>query len=252
MIIDRRKEHDNIAGESENEITHADSLAKNIKSMNRELRPREKALANGCGVLTLPELWALILGSGTKGINVIDMCTELMSRNDFNLTILARRSLKQISAVKGLGPNKALQIMATLELARRYQQQKLPEHPAIATSKDAYLLMRPEIAHLGHEEMWTLMLNRANKVTKLYQVSRGSTTGTVFDLKAILKEALLELAEGIIMVHNHPSGQCRPSAQDDSITIQCREGCRAIGIRLLDHIIVTPEDYYSYSDKGRL
>lgn len=216
------------------------------------MRPREKALANGIGTLTLPELWALILGSGTRGINVIDMCTDLMKRNDFNLTILSRRSLKQLSAVKGLGPNKALQISATLEIARRYQQQQLPEQPSINCSKDAYQLMRPEISHLGHEEMWILFLNRSNHVTKLHQASRGTTTATLFDLKGILKEALLEQAEGLIMVHNHPSGNCTPSTQDDTITLRCREACRTLDLRLLDHIIVTPAKYYSYRDKGKL
>lgn len=254
MIINRIPENEHIAQEPEynQTISATPDSRKKIKSMNRELRPREKAIANGCGALTLPELWALILGSGTKGINVIDMCTELMERNDFNLTILARRSLKQISAVKGLGQSKALQIAATLEIARRYQQQQLPDRPGISSSQDVNRLMRPEIAHLGHEEMWILMLNRANKVIRLYQASRGTTTATLFDLKGIIKEALLEQAEGLIMVHNHPSGNCKPSGQDDSITIRCREACRTLDLRLLDHLIITANDYYSYRDEGKL
>lgn len=216
------------------------------------MRPREKAMAHGCETLSLPELWALIIGSGTRGCNVIDVCTDLMRRNDFNLTLLARQSLKQISAVKGLGPSKALQIKATLELARRFQQQQLPERPPISSSADAYRLMRPEIAHLGHEEMWILFLNRANRVTKMYQASKGTTTATLFDLKGILKEALLEHAEGLIMAHNHPSGNPKPSSQDDNITMRCREACRTLELRLLDHIIVTPDSYYSYRDQGKL
>lgn len=223
-----------------------------IKAMHCGLRPREKALANGCGALTLPELWALIIGSGTRGSNVVEVCTDLMQRNDFNLTLLARRSLKQISTVKGLGPSKALQIMATLELARRFQQQQLPEQPPISSSEDAYRIMRPEIAHLGHEEMWILFLNRANRVIKMFQASRGSSTATLFDLKGILKEALLEQAEGLIMVHNHPSGNCRPSAQDDNITLRCREACRTLDLRLLDHLIVTPDSYFSYRDEHKI
>lgn len=248
MIIDRKSLSEGLSTQESNSTDQA----RNIKSMNVELRPREKAMANGFGSLTLPELWAIILGSGTRGVNVIDMCTDLMARNDFNLTLLSRRSLKQISAIRGLGPGKAMQIMATLEIARRYQQQQLPERPAIGNSRDAYVLMRPEIAHLGHEEMWILLLNRANRVIKLYQVSRGTTTATLFDLKGILKEALLEQAEGLIMVHNHPSGNCRPSGQDDTITLRCREACRTLDLRLLDHLIITPEKYYSYKDEDRL
>lgn len=241
---------------------HADNLSETasdtgtsgatIKSMHSHMRPREKALANGCASLTLPELWALVIGNGTRGYNVIDVCTDLMARNDFNLPLLSRRSLKQISAVKGLGPSKALQIMATMELARRFQQQQLPERPPIKSSADAYAVIKPEIAYLGHEEMWILFLNRAHRVIKLFQASRGTTTATIFDLKGILKEAILEQAEGIIMAHNHPSGNRMPSGQDDNITLRCREACRAIDVSLLDHLIVTTEGYYSYRDEGKL
>lgn len=223
-----------------------------IKSMHQQLRPREKAFAHGCEALSLPELWALIIGNGTKGHNVLQICTELMERNDFNLPTLARRTLKQIASVKGLGPNKALQIMATLELARRFQQQQLPQRPPITSSQDAYNIIKPEIAHLGHEEIWVLFLNRANKVIKLFQASRGSTTASLFDVKTILKEALLEQAEGLILAHNHPSGTMRPSGPDDKITFNCKEACRTLDIRLFDHIIVTADGYYSYRDQGKL
>lgn len=246
MIIDRRPEQEDTS------TVREPQPQRTIKSMSEELRPREKALAKGIGVLTLPELWAVVMGSGTRGVNVIDMCTDLMARSDNNLTLLARRSLKQLSVVKGLGPSKALQVMAVLEIAKRYQQAELPQRPAISSSKDAYSILRPELGHLGHEEMWVLMLNRANRVIKLFQASRGTTTATLFDLKGILKEALLESAEGIIMAHNHPSGNCRPSGQNDSITLRCREACRTLDIRFFDHIIVTAESYYSYKDSGKL
>ena len=247
MIIDRSQPPQTSEPLDEYKAEH-----NTIKSLHRELRPREKALSKGISSLTVPELWALILGSGTRGINVVEMCNDLMARNDFNLTLLARRNLKQIASVKGLGPSKALQIMATLEIAKRYQQEELPKRPAIACSEDAYKNLRPEIAHLGHEEMWIMMLNRANHVIKLFQASRGTTTATIFDLKGILKEALLENAEGIIMAHNHPSGNCRPSGADDSITLRCHEGCRMLDIRFLDHIIVTPDTYFSYKDEGKI
>lgn len=246
MIIDRRIESEEAAAASEPQP------ARTIKSLSEEMRPREKALAKGIGALTLPELWALVVGNGTRGVNVIDMCTDLMARSDNNLTILARRSLKQLSAVKGMGPSKALQVQAVLEIARRYQQAELPERPAIASSRDAYRILRPELGHLGHEEMWIMILNRANRVIKLYQASRGTTTATLFDLKGILKEALLESAEGLIMAHNHPSGNSRPSGQDDNITLRIREACRTLDIRFFDHIIVTAETYYSYKDEGKL
>lgn len=246
MIIDRRPE------KGEPSTAQEPQPPRTIKSMSEELRPREKAEAKGIGALTLPELWAIVMGNGTRGVNVIDMCTELMARSDNSLTLLARRSLRQLTVVRGLGKSKALQVMAVLEIAKRYQQAELPQRPAISSSRDAYSILRPELGHLGHEEMWILMLNRANRVVKLYQASRGTTTATLFDLKGILKEALLESAEGLIMAHNHPSGNCRPSGQDDNITLKCREACRTLDIRFFDHIIVTADDYYSYKDSGKL
>lgn len=223
-----------------------------IKAWNSELRPREKAVAKGFSALTVPELWALIIGSGTKGMNVMQVCTELMARNAFSLTSLSRKSLKEIADVKGLGPKKGLQIMAALEIAKRFQQQQLPERPLIRSSADAFNILRPEIGHIAHEEMWVLLLNRSHHVVRTFRSSQGHATATIFDVKGIMKEAILEQADGLILAHNHPSGQLTPSGPDDSITLKCREACKTVEVSFLDHIIVTAASYYSYRDSGRL
>ena len=236
------------AGETASPALHPST----IKDMHQDLRPREKAEKLGVGALTLPELWALVIGSGTRGHNVLQVCTELMERSDNHLPTLSRRSLKQISEVKGLGKSKALQVLAVMEITKRYQQQELPERPSITSSKNVFELLKPEIGYLGHEEIWILLLNRRNQVVKMFQASKGSGTAALFDVKGIMKEALLEDAQGMVMAHNHPSGQLRPSADDDRITLKCREACRTMEIAFLDHIIVTSEGYYSYRDNGKL
>ncbi len=214
--------------------------------MHSEQQPREKAMSHGVRALTLPELWALVIGTGTRGHNVVDVCTELMQRNNNNLSALSRRSLKQLSEIKGLGPQKALQIQAVLEIGRRMQQQELPVNPSIRSANDAYDILKPEIGNLDHEEIWVLLLDRANHLIKKYQTTSGSATASIFDLKGIMKKAILENAQAMLIAHNHPSGNLTPSSSDDNITSRCKEACATMEISLLDHIIVTSVGYYSY------
>ncbi len=227
-------------------------LYKKMKDIHEDERPREKAMRSGCGALTVPELWALILGSGTRGVNIVDLCSDLMARNDNHLSMLLRRSLNDLLEIRGLGPKKALQVMAVLELVKRFNQEGAPVRPTIRTSLDIYNVMRNEIAFIGHEEIWILLLNRANKVFKIQQVSEGSATAAVFDVKRVMKEALMENAEGLVLCHNHPSGHLAPSGQDDHITSMCKHACETMSMRFLDHVIVCVEGYYSYADNGRL
>ena len=223
-----------------------------IHEMSLEDRPREKALRHGFGSLTIPELFALILRTGTKGFNVVEICREMMRRNEHRLRVLERRSLEELSDIRGLGESKSIQVMAVLELIRRYGREQLPEHPRIRTSRDFYAVVSPEIANLPHEEIWAGFLDRKNCVTKIYQVSKGGMTASVVDVKMILKAALLERAESIILAHNHPSGNLVPSQQDNDVTCRLSAACRTMEIRMLDHLIVTPRGYYSYADEGKL
>jgi DNA repair protein RadC len=238
----------NIASEEDSPF----AAHRTIKAMHADERPREKALHYGCGALTVPELWAMILGTGTKGVNILELCYNMMARNDHHLATLARRSLKEMLEIKGLGPNKALQVMAVMELVKRFNKEEIPERPQITSAADVHKLMLNEIGYIGHEEIWVLMLNRANRVTKIMQLTSGSATATVFDVKLVLKNALIENAEGLILCHNHPSGQLRPSGQDDNITQQCKRACDTLSIRFLDHVIVCSTGYYSYNDNGKL
>lgn len=236
------------------EIPQEDSFrtTESLHSLDASERPREKALRMGFGALTVPELFALILRTGTKGYNILEVCRELLRRNANSMRTLERRSLEEIRHIKGIGESKAIQVMAVMELIRRYDKESIPEKPVIKDSKDIYRLLLPEIGNLPHEEIWAVFLNRRNEVTKLFLASRGGTASSVFDIKIILKAALLERAEGIILAHNHPSGSLRPSIQDDTITKKLYEASRIMDIRVLDHVIVAQTGFYSYSDEGRM
>lgn len=249
MII-KRTPHDTLHAE-ENTPT---PFMPRIKDMDKDDTPREKAEKWGCGILTVPELWALVLRTGTTGFPVTELCREMMRRNDGRLSVLERRSRKELMEILGLGKLKVIQVEAVLELIRRYNKEPMQENPAVRSSKDIFDIMRPEIGHLPHEEMWVLILNRSNKVVKRWQASKGGLTHTVLDLRMLIKEVLLENATGVILCHNHPSGQLKPSTSDDQLTRKCAEACKLMDISFLDHIIVgaSSTDYYSYSDNGRI
>lgn len=223
-----------------------------IKDMDKADTPREKADKFGCSILSVPDLWALILRTGTIGMPITELCRELMRQNDNNLTTLERRSRKELLSIKGLGKLKAIQIEAVMELIRRYSLEKLSDNPIIKSSTDAFKIMRYEIGNLPHEEVWVLILNRRNQIVKRFQASKGGFSSSLFDIKVIIKESLLENASAIILCHNHPSGQSLPSIQDDAITIKCKNACETIDIKFLDHIILTTNDFYSYADNGKI
>lgn len=223
-----------------------------MKEMYAEMRPREKALRGGVESLTTPELWALVIGSGTKGYNVLDLCTGLMEANDNLISAIARKSLKQLLSIKGLGPKKALQVMAVTELGRRMEREKRPERPRLSSSEEIYRLIRPEMAYLDHEEIWFIFMDRQLKAIKLYQASVGIASMSLLDVRQVVKDAVLENAASAVMCHNHPAGILKPSSQDDSLTRRVKEGLGFMGIPLVDHIIVTQEGYYSYNDNGRM
>lgn len=218
-----------------------------------ELLPMEKAEKYGFDVLTTSELLAIVLRTGQPGIPVTMMTAELMKSNDGKLKMLERRSREELMKVTGIGRVKAFQIEAVLEIMRRYNIEKLGEKFIVRKAGDIFQYMHPRAAKLQVENIWILMLNRANAIIECRTVSQGGTSATVFDLKSILRQVLLVPGiESIIMVHNHPSGTLRPSIQDDNITRQLIQGCEYLGIRMLDHVIVTQDSFYSYGDEGRL
>ena len=225
---------------------------KTVKEMDEDQQPREKADKYGVGVLSIPELWAIVLRTGTPGYPITELCRDLMRENGGSLHTLERRTKEELCRMKGIGPTKAVEILSVIELIKRYIHEDIPMDEPIRSSQQIYDRLRHKIGNLDHEEIWMLILNRQNKVVKEVRLTSGTSTSTVFDSKNAIKRALLENAESIILSHNHPSGSLRPSTQDDNLTRDLKEGCKYIGLRLLDHIIVTPNGFYSYNDSGRL
>lgn len=227
-----------------------------IKEMAREERPRERAINYGIQSLTTAELLALILRTGQPGLPITDLCRQLMDDNANSLLRLERRSRSELMLTKGIGNAKALQIEAMMEVMRRYQMEANAEQSrkvaAIRSAKDIHDRMRFRIANLDHEEVWIMLLNRRNEVLRDFRLTSGSQVASVFDTKMIMKRALLEDAQGVVMCHNHPSGNLRPSPQDDDITRRLAAACKAMDLRMLDHVIVTVSGYYSYSDEGKI
>lgn len=227
-----------------------------IKEMSKDERPRERAINHGIGTLTTAELLAIILRTGQPGLPITDLCRQLMGDNDNSLLRLARRTRNELMLTKGIGAAKALQIEAMMEIMKRYHLELTEiENRTVQTIKTAssiYERMRYRIANLDHEEVWIILLNRRNQVIKEFQLTSGSSVASVFDIKMIIKRALLEGAEGLVMCHNHPSGNLRPSPQDDNITHKLNGACRTMDLRMLDHVIVSIDGFYSYSDNGRL
>lgn len=216
--------------------------------------PREKALAHGLKSLSDTELMAIIFGTGMKGVSVLEMSQNILNDNSGHLSDIAKMSPKLFSRrYKGIGPAKALTLLAGIELGLRAAADaaKKDNNP-ITSSKAAYELMRWHLQDLDHEEFWVLMLNNASIPVAEVFIASGGQTATVVDIKILMCKALECKAVRMIVFHNHPSGNCRPSLQDDALTRKITEGAKLLDIRVDDHIIVTPTSYYSYNDQGRM
>lgn len=232
-------------------IEHKTKL--NIKDLAEEDRPREKMLLKGVASLSDAELLGILIGSGNKDETAIELAQRILHSVSNNLNQLGKLEIKDlIKNFKGIGEAKAITIVAALELGKRRKLAETIEQPQITSSKDVFNLFHPILADLNYEEVWILLVNRANKVLKKVQMSKGGVTGSIVDIKMVMREALDSLASGIILCHNHPSGNTTPSQEDDQITFKLRDACKVMDINLLDHIIICDKVYYSYLDKGRL
>lgn len=223
-----------------------------IKSWSPEDRPREKLLIKGTGALSDAELIAILLGSGTNTMNAVDVAKKLLQGVNNNIYDLARLSVRDLMKFRGIGEARAIAIVAALEIGRRRKESEVEEKPKIASSRDAYTLFSTHLVDLPHEEFWILLLNRANRVVRKHQISQGGVVGTVVDPKIIFRVALEELSSGIIVAHNHPSGNLTPSQADLELTKKLKEGGRLLEIQLLDHIIIAGQKYFSFADEGLL
>lgn len=239
----------NIAAE---DYTPTQSKVLTVKEMSADDQPRERVKRFGIGSLSNADLFAIILRTGTRGYPITDLCRDLMRMNDNLFINLERKSREEIMEINGIGELKAMQIEAVMEIVRRYSRERVGERVQILTPKNIYDVMRPEIGNLPHEEIWALFLNHANHVIGKFRASEGGSSASIFDLKKIIRSAILARAEGVVLCHNHPSGVLNPSPQDDGITRALKKACDALAIRMLDHVIVSTEGFYSYRDNSRI
>jgi DNA repair protein RadC len=224
----------------------------NIKNWSPEDRPREKLILKGKSALSDAELIAILIGSGTATLSAVDVAKKILINVGNDLHELARQTVKDLIKIKGIGEAKAITIVAALELGRRRKDIEQYEKPKITSSKDVYELLKSELTDIPHEEFWILLLNRANRVIKKTQISHGGVSGTVADPKIIFKAALEELASGVILAHNHPSGNLSASQADLDLTRKLKDAGKLLEIQVLDHLIVGGQKYFSFADEGLL
>ena len=217
-----------------------------------EDRPREKLYRKGTSALSDAELLGILIGSGTRERSAVDLGRELLLLAGNNLNTLGKLSIADITKIHGIGNARAITIAAALELGRRRKMTDSPDHLQIKCSRDVYDILAPVLSDLPHEEFWVLFLNRSNKVIGRMRLSQGGVSGTVTDVRMIMKKAIEYLASGIIICHNHPSGNLNPSESDTRITNKIKDSGTVMDIQLLDHIIVADNDYYSFADNGLL
>jgi DNA repair protein RadC len=217
-----------------------------------EDRPREKLLQNGTASLSDAELLAILISSGTKEKSAVDLGRELLCMVNNNLNTLGKLAISDLRKLRGIGTARAVTIAAALELGRRRKLAEMPEVLQIRCSKDVADIFQPLLADLAYEEFWILFLNRSNKVINRMKLSQGGISGTVTDVRLAMKKAIEYLASGIIVCHNHPSGNLNPSESDSKITQKIKEAGNLLDIQLLDHLIISEKEYYSFADNGLL
>jgi DNA repair protein RadC len=217
-----------------------------------EDRPREKMIQYGTSTLSDAELLGILISSGTKDKSAVDLGRELLARVNNNLNALGKLEIADLTKIHGIGNARAVTIAAALELGRRRKLTEIPEVVQIKCSKDVADIFQPILSDLLHEEFWILFLNRSNRVISRMKLSQGGISGTVTDVRLVMKKAIETLASGIIVCHNHPSGNLNPSESDSKITQKIKEAGNLLDIQLLDHLIISDKDYYSFADNGLL
>ncbi|AXO80153.1 JAB domain-containing protein [Olleya aquimaris] len=228
------------------------STSFSIKNWSQDDQPREKLLYKGKASLSDAELVAILIGSGNRDESAVSLCKRILSSVDNNLSELGKLSIKQLMEFKGIGEAKAISIIAALELGRRRRGEEALQKKKITSSKSVFELMQPIIGELPHEEFWIVYLNNSNKVIHKSQLSKGGITGTLVDTRLVLKTALEVGAVGLILSHNHPSGTLVPSQADKAVTLKLKTAAQSLDIKVLDHLIVTENAYFSFADENLL
>ncbi len=225
---------------------------KTVKEWSAHNQPRERLERFGASALTDAELLAILLRSGTQKMNVIDCCNALLADNNNNLNNISRLSVQQLSQYEGIGKVKAVTLLAAIELGKRRSLQQWETPQQILSSDDAFRILYPLLCDLDHEEFWVLYLNRKHCIVDQRRISQGGLTGTVADIRLIMRYALETQVTSVILAHNHPSGNAIPSSEDDNLTQKIKNACLTLDIKLIDHIIVAHNLKYSYADADRL
>ncbi|SNZ01565.1 RadC family protein [Flagellimonas pacifica] len=223
-----------------------------IKNWADDDKPREKLVQKGRSVLSDAELVAILIGSGNRKESAVELSKRILASVNHNLNELGKLSIAQLMQFKGIGEAKAVSIAAALEVGRRRRGEDVGKISKISSSKDGFELLYPLMGELEHEEFWIVYLNNSNKVIHKSQLSKGGITGTLVDVRLVMKQALELGAVGIILAHNHPSGAMKPSAADKHITRKLQKAGEALDIKVLDHLILTQHNYMSFADKGIL
>jgi len=221
-----------------------------IKNWSQDDQPREKLRDKGKASLSDAELIAILIGSGNKNESAVALSQRILASVNFNLSELGKLSIKQLMEFKGIGEAKAISIAAAMELGRRRRGEEALEKKKISSSISVFELMQPIIGELPHEEFWIIYTNNSNKVIQKQLLSKGGITGTLVDVRLVLKNALELGATGLILVHNHPSGALNPSESDKQITQKLKTAAQSLDIKVLDHVIVTEKAYFSFADEN--
>jgi len=223
-----------------------------IKNWSQDDRPREKLRDKGALSLSDSELIAILIGSGSVQESAVDLSKRILASVDHDLQNLGKLSIAQLMTFKGIGEAKAIKIAAAMELGRRRRETDQKKLDKINTSRSVFEIMSPLLGHLSHEEFWVLYLNNSNKILAKTQMSKGGMTSTIVDVRIVMKQALEYSATAIVLVHNHPSGSLRPSKSDTQLTEKFKLAAESLDIKVLDHIIVTEKNYFSFADESLL
>ena len=223
-----------------------------IKAWAEEDRPREKMLAKGKEALSDAELVAILLGSGNSEETAVDLARHVLKDVGDNLINLSKLSIKELMAYRGIGEAKAVTIAAALELGRRRRFAETASTRSIRNSRDVFENFYLKMSDLTHEQFWIMMLNHANNIIKIEQIGVGGLSSTIADPKKIFKAAIENQASAVMLCHNHPSGNLEPSNNDRKLTQNIVNGAKYFDIKILDHIIIGINNYYSFADSGEL
>lgn len=223
-----------------------------IKELAKTDRPREKIMLHGAKTLSDAELLGVIIGSGIENMTAVDVARSILGRFGNNLNELGHASIKELMQIKGIGEARAINIIAALEIGRRRASRSITEKPQILCGLDSYNIIKPYLSDLDHEEFWAMFLNKANRVIDIQQIGKGGLDMVLCDVRQLAKMAINNNAISIIVAHNHPSNECKPSQQDIQITNQINNAMRTLNINLLDHIIVGVDRYLSFNEEQML